>query len=140
MWRPYNETEQDLQNEAAVAEILSKKWGCDIHKLSEKIYPVDWVFSRDKIVVAYGEYKKRAKKYDTTLLSVSKYYRMIDLLNMAKVPVLLIIEWPDGIYYLDLSWEDMDLKAFIGGSSRGQNGDIEPIVYIPNEKFSKIIL
>lgn len=140
MWRPYNETEQDLQNEAAVAEILSKKWGCDVHKLSEKIYPVDWVFSRDMVVVAYGEYKKRSKKYDTTLLSVSKYYRMIDLMNMAKVPVLLIIEWPDGIYYLDFSWEDMNLKAFIGGSSRGQNGDIEPIVYIPSKKFSKIIL
>ena len=140
MWRPYNETEQDLKNEAAVAEVLSKKWSCDVHKLSEKIYPVDWVFSRNKIVIAYGEYKKRSKKYDTTLLSASKYYRMIDLMNMAKVPMLLIIEWPDGIYYFDLSKETTYLQAFVGGSYRGQNGDIEPVVYIPNEKFSVVVI
>lgn len=139
MWRPYNETEQDLQNEAAVAEMLSKRWSCDVHKLSEKIYPVDWVFSRDKVVIAYGEYKKRSKKYNTTLLSASKYYRMIELFKMAKVPVLLIVEWPEGVYYLDLSENTTNLRGFIGGSSRGQNGDIEPVVYIPNEKFFKVI-
>lgn len=138
MWRPRNETEQDLQNEAAVAKFLSDKWECDVHKLSENLYPVDWAFSREGTVVAYGEFKKRSKKFDTALLSAAKYYRMLDLARMTKLSVLLIIEWPKELCYIDLYKEPLDLQVYIGGNSRGQNGDIEPVVYIPCDKFVQV--
>ena len=138
-WRPRNETEQDLQNEARVAELLAQKWSCDVHKLSETLYPVDWAFSRKGVVVAYGEFKKRGKKYATALLSAAKYYRMLDFARITGLPVLLIIEWPDELAYIDLSDNnDLELEAEIGGNSRGQNGDIEPVVYIPCDKFEVV--
>jgi hypothetical protein len=134
-WRPRNETEEDLQNEGRVAQLLASKWDCEVHKLSEFLYPVDWVFSRQSDVLAYGEFKKRHKKYDTALLSAAKYYRMKDFARQTNRPVFLIIEWPDELTYVDLSKGDLELDAKIGGNSRGQNGDIEPVVYIPSDKF-----
>jgi len=138
MWRPRNETEQDLKNEAAIADLLSAKWKCDVHKLSETLYPVDWSFSRGGEVVAFGEYKRRSKKFDSALLSASKYFRMLELGRVYKLPVLLIIEWPNELGYIDLYNVPLDLQVYIGGNSRGQNGDIEPVVYIPCNKFTQV--
>lgn len=135
IWRPRNETEQDIQNENRVAQLLATKWSCDVHKLSEMLYPVDWVFSRENEVVAYGEFKKRNKKYNSVLLSAAKYYRMQDFVRQTKQPVLLIVEWPNELAYVDFLKETLDLETKIGGNSRGQNGDIEPVVYIPVDKF-----
>lgn len=137
-WRPRNETEQDLHNEARVAELLGAKWDCEVLKLSETLYPVDWAFSRDGVVVAYGEFKKRSKKFNTVLLSAAKFYRMQHFMQMTKVPVLLIIETPEELAFLDLSAHELNLRAFIGGNSRGQNGDTEPVVYIPYDKFEVV--
>lgn len=135
VWRPRNETEEDLQNESRVGQLLAEKWECDVYKLSEVLYPVDWAFSRGSTILAYGEFKKRSKKFDTLLLSAAKYYRMLDFARLTSQPVLLIIEWPDELGYIDLAKENLDLEAKIGGNSRGQNGDIEPVVYIPCDKF-----
>ena len=54
------------------------------------------------------------------------------------VPVLLILELPDGIWYWVTDRTPMQEKFKIGGNSRGQNGDTEPVVYIDANLFKKI--
>jgi hypothetical protein len=137
-WRPRNETPQDLENEAKAAEYLSELWAIKVTKLSEYLYPVDWAFSRNDEVVAFAEYKKRNRKYDSALLCAAKYFRMVEWGRITKLPVLLIIEWPGELMYINLTEEQLDLKPHIGGNSRGQNGDISPVVFIPCDKFVKV--
>lgn len=138
MWRPHNETPQDLQNEANAADILREKWEIDIHKLSPTLYGVDWVFSRDGEVVAFAEFKKRSKSYPNYILSAAKFTRMLRMADDFAVPVLLILELPDGIWYWVTDRTPMQEKFKIGGNSRGQNGDTEPVVYIDANLFKKI--
>ena len=140
MWRPHNETPQDLQNEANAAEILRSKWEIDIHKLSPILYGLDWVFSRDGEVVAFAEFKKRGKSYPTYLLSASKVIRMLRTKDEYGVPVILVLELPDGIWYWSIDRGPIDGKGKIqmGGNSRGQNGDTEPVVFIDANLFTKL--
>lgn len=139
MWRPRNETEEDLTNENNAAKILAEKWQVSVHKLSESLYGLDWAFSRNEKVIAFGEFKKRSKKFNTLLLSAAKYHKMVQLYKQTGIPTFLIVEWPEGIYYLDIGEPEMKLNIFMGGNfSRAQNGDLEPIVYIPVDKFTKI--
>jgi len=138
MWRPYNETKEHLENEDRVAKILSDKWNVDVLKLSPMLYTVDWAFSRNKHVTAYGEFKKLSHKYDTLMISAAKIMKMEQWHEWTRLPVLLIVEWPDGLWYFDISSNKWGTELKIGGSSRGQPGDIEPMVYIPVSKFKSV--
>lgn len=136
-WRPHNETAEDLAREEAAANTLAEVWDVEVTKLSDMLYGMDWVFSRNKNVVAFGEFKFRSKKFDTLLLSYAKYMRMVHLHKMTDLPVMLVVSWPDGLWYWDAANERID-KIVLGGNSRGQNGDIEPVVHIPTVDFRKI--
>jgi hypothetical protein len=140
MWRPYNETQEDLDNENRVAQILSQKWKAEVLKLSSMLYTVDWAFSRNGVVTAFGEYKKRSKKFDEIMLSAAKLMKMQQLHDFTKLPVLLIIEWPDGVWYWDISANRWKGDFIVAGNSRGQDGDTEPMVMIPISKFRNINL
>ena len=140
MYRPYNETQEDLDNENRVAQILSQKWKTEVLKLSPALYTVDWSFSRNGVVTAFGEYKKRSKKYNEVMLSAAKLMKMQQLHDFTGLPVLLIIEWPDGIWYWDMSADKWEGNFVVSGNPRGQNGDIEPTVMIPMSKFRNVNL
>jgi hypothetical protein len=136
-WRPHNETSEDLKREEAAANALSDMWQADVTKLSEALYGIDWVFSRHKEVVAFGEFKYRAKKYDTLILGLGKYMKMSEIHKMTGLPVILVVLWPDGLWYWDIAKHPID-KIEMGGNSRGQNGDIEPVVHIPIKAFVQV--
>lgn len=136
-WRPRNETTEDLQREEAAAKTLAEAWGVEVIKLSEALYGVDWAFSRDNKVVAFGEFKTRFKKYDTALLSFAKYSKLYNLHKLTGLPALLIIQWPDELCYWEV--DDEPLKSIgVGRNSRGQNGDTEPVIYIDVNKFRQV--
>jgi hypothetical protein len=49
---------------------------------------------------------------------------------------MVIVLWPEGLFYATLP--KLLLAPFMGGNSRGQNGDIEPVVHIPKDWFVKV--
>lgn len=136
-WREYNETQEDLANETAVADILKKAWNCEIVKLGSMLYNVDWAFFKDSELVGFGEYKKRSAKKDPLILSYAKYLRGTHLAHSSGKSFILVIEWPDGIWYCNIKKGD-EFPVKLTGSSRGQNGDMEPCVLIPLDRFKKV--
>ena len=136
-WRPRNETPEDLRHEAETAEILLTKYGITAQKLSETQYTFDWTLSKDDQVIALAEFKQRKIKYDTLLLSAAKYEAGMRYSERLKKPFVLFVRWPDGLYSFKFT-DDFVPEVKMGGNSRGQNGDIEPCVFIPVGLFIKI--
>ena len=136
-WRPRNETPEDLRHEAETAEILLAKYGITAQKLSETQYCFDWTLSKDDQVIALAEFKQRKTKYDTLLLSAAKYEAGMRYSKALKKPFVLFVRWPDGLFSYKFT-DDFVPDVKMGGNSRGQNGDIEPCVFIPIDLFIKI--
>jgi hypothetical protein len=136
-WRPRNETPEDLRHEAETAEILLAKYGITAQKLSETQYCFDWTLSKDDQVIALAEFKQRKIKYDTLLLSAAKYEAGMRYSERLKKPFVLFVRWPDGLFSYKFT-DDFVPDVKMGGNSRGQNGDIEPCVFIPVGLFIKI--
>lgn len=136
-WRPRNETAEDLSRENEAAEAIAASLGVTVHKLSEALYGVDWAFSYNGKVIAFAEFKARKKKYDTLLLSAAKYMKLIEIATSTGLPTYMVVRWDDGLWYYEINTKQ-HFPLEIGGNSRGQNGDIEPVVHIPTSEFSLV--
>mgnify|MGYP006275113101 CR=1 FL=1 len=136
-WRPHNETQQDLDNETAAAKAIEAVWGCKILKLSPTLYNVDWAFFRDSELMGFGEFKRRSTKTDPVILSYAKFLRGTHLARSAGTVFILVIQFPDGRWYCTIK-EDDTFPIMLDGSRRGQNGDMEPCVHIPLNRFKKL--
>jgi len=144
MSRPRNETPEDLAREDAARVLLCDKWQCKLMKLDDSLYRCDWALIRNNGLLGWGEYKYRGPtawgEYNTVLLSVSKWVYMKQLAQQTNKPFFLVFEWGDQIVYgkwppntgmgYDIRWG--------GRTDRGQTGDEEPVIMIPNTEF-KII-
>lgn len=138
-FRPKNETAEDLANENEAAEIIARVWEVEVIKLSDYLYRADWALVENGGVKAFAEFKRRSKKHDKLMISVAKYMYLLELSRCTGLPSLLIIRWPDGLWYHKITYPVLlPLDIRVGGNSRGQNGDIEPIIYIPIEQFKQI--
>lgn len=137
-WRPRNETSADLEFEDAAARVLEAKWNMQAVKLSEGLYNLDWAFFRDDALSAWGEFKRRSKRFpEGLLLSAAKWEHGCRLATMYRVPFIVVVQWPDGLYWM-ATYGDRHLQVVRGGSNRGQNGDKEPCVIIPDTEFKRI--
>lgn len=138
-FRPRNETPKDLANEEEAAQVLKEAWKVEVCKLSETLYRIDWALSRDNRVCAFAEFKTRSKKLGSLMISMAKYMHMVQIHRFTGLPTFLIVKWPDGYWYHEVAYvEQLPLDVRIGGNSRGQNGDIEPVIYIPVREFKQI--
>jgi hypothetical protein len=137
-WRPYNETAEDLALESAAASRIATKFNCEVVKLSPMLYQLDWAFFRNEMLVAWGEYRNRAKRYATYILSHAKWMKSKALVAETGKPCFLFVEWPDGLFYYEIKQDAVHpVKLF--ENFRGQNGDTEPCVHIPINLFSRKI-
>ena len=141
-WRPRNETDEDTKRESDAAAYIERvQWPVRVMKLSEALYKVDWaIFSNNK-QVAWGEYKHRNQRYDTLLLSAAKYYQARHLNKLSGLPCywFMSFDGDSALYKANLTDSEKPvLRPEIGGSSRGQNGDEEPCVFIPWSWFSRV--
>jgi hypothetical protein len=138
-WRPRNETESDRQNESAAASRIAVKFNCELVKLSEALYHVDWCLHRNNEVVAFAEYKRRRKSYPNWILSFAKYLKGIELASMAGTGARFVffIETDDrGIIYH--TFNEQSFPVVLAGNSRGQQGDVEPCIRIPDSMFKPL--
>lgn len=136
--RPRNETADDLARENAAKLAVEFAFNCQLIKLQEMIYSLDWVlFDGNGKVRAFCEYKYRRNskgKYKTLLLSSGKWTKAMNLSRELNVPFVMFVEWTDGIFY-SVHNVGEQLLVSVGGNSRGQPGDIEPTVHIPVDRF-----
>lgn len=136
-WRPRNETPADLEREAAAAAVISQRWACEVQKLSEGLYGLDWALFRDDVLIGWAEFKCRSERFPELLLSAAKWETGCRLSFMYQVPFCLVVRWPDGLYHFTTRGT-RPFKVAPRGSSRGQNGDKEPCVLIPTDEFKRI--
>jgi hypothetical protein len=137
--RPLYETEQDRQNEQALATLVSERFNCTMHKMPMK-YTLDFAAARDGEVVAFLEMRQRKinrDRFDTYMISLNKILRAEELGRVTGLPCFLVIQWTDAVGMCRL--DTCDYKVEIGGSTRrGDWQDIEPVAHIPINQFAEI--
>lgn len=139
-WRPRNETADDLRHEAEASKLIALRFGYTVTKLSEALYHIDWAISKDGEIRALGEFKKRKNSihaYPDLLLSAAKWKIGWDYAELIGVPFIMFVEWQEGLFYLKAS-RSSPIKYSVGGNSRGQNGDFEPLVHLNIADFIKV--
>ena len=139
MKRPIYETDSDLAKEKEVQEALYLLWEVTFNKLP-RAYHVDWMLTRKNEAKAFVELKCRNNnrhQYPTLMLSLHKWMHGKALAQEIGGKFLIIVKWNDGIFYHTQGW--CDVTYGIGGrKDRGDNQDIEPVVYIPVDYFKRV--
>ena len=59
-WRPLNESAADRKHELDDSVNVGLACGCDVRKLSDGLYGVDWALIKGDEVTAFAEYKWRS--------------------------------------------------------------------------------
>ena len=129
-WRPKNETPEDLEREEGARVALSDKYGIEIMKLSPELYNVDWAFIREGVVVAFAEYKWRKWQYDTLILSAAKVWKLQEYAKKGYSALVFVRFGSDPQFFYSRDSPETRYDLRLGGSSRGQNGDLEPVVHL----------
>jgi hypothetical protein len=152
MIRPRNETITDIEREEAARTRLEAAWKCLIIPLRPEAYRADWaIFKDQKTFVGWAEYKYRGLsregqpvkwgKYDSIIISLSKWMTLKHLGEKSHRHFYLFFEWADVMVYG--RWPPFTGSGYpiaygieLGGrEDRGQDGDREPVIVIPNNEF-----
>lgn len=141
MNRPLYETSADLSNEAAVLDLISKKWGAVYHKLPIR-YHLDYVATNPKgQVVGYVEIKVRKHSMDQIdrwggyMLSLAKLQTAESLCRISKAVFVLVVKCPEGVYWAKITDFTKFPVVIAGRTDRGDLQDVEPCVMIPTKLF-----
>lgn len=139
MARPIYETEQDRQNERALADAIEARFKCKLTKMSMK-YHLDFIAERDGKAVAFFEMRQRKNKmmaYSDYMLSLDKVRNADTLTAATGLPCYLVVKWADAVGYCEIPPSDSHVA--VGGSYRRNDPqDIEPMVFFPVAQFKVI--
>ena len=145
MSRPIYETQADLSNEAAVLQLLSKKWKATFHKLPIR-YHLDYAATNsDGSVVAYIEIKVRKytmqqiDNWGGYMLSVAKLQAAQSLCQISNAAFILVVKCADGLYWMKFKNYAEFPVGIAGRTDRKDSQDIEPCVMIPAKKFTSLV-
>ena len=140
IWRPHNETEEDLKKEALVMDELVDLFRADSWlKLSPMLYYSDAALFRGDEPFAYVEVKVRKRLYPTMILGVGKATHLWTVAVTNGIPAYFVVHVEQGLYcHKLLRPHRRNYKFKPGGNSRGQRGDIEPVIHIPIKQFRRI--
>lgn len=130
---------EDLIHERDAMMALEAATKSEGTKLSENLYGIDWVFSRNDVPLFLGEYKWRNTRYKTLIISVGKILKGETLASAMNIPFFLFVEWPgDGIFYCQGDLVSRS-KIVMAGNGRGQTGDKEPCYDTSTKLFKKLV-
>jgi hypothetical protein len=135
--RPLYETAADLNNEASATAVLCEALGCDALKLP-LASRADRLLHKDGEARTIVEYKCRRVKrgaYDTFMISKAKYDALCAW-NDRGFKAALLVEWADQLAYLMVPCEHEDGEG--GRTDRGDERDIESMVFIPTALFNTV--
>jgi len=138
--RKIYETEEDRKNERRIVEEVlmegekALKMGYK-HQIDFLVVDQQW---RGKSVIEVKKRKGTFGKYPDVMLSLLKWNKGIEFKRNNRLDFLFVVEWDDGIFmhrYEDL----IHYTIGIGGrTDRDDAQDIEPVVYVPNKKFTQM--
>lgn len=137
--RPKYETETDLANEAAVADVVASRWLCECRKLPLR-YDLDYAIYQDGFLKAYLEIKCRnvpSTQYKTVILSAAKVAAAKHLSASAGTPAILVVRYSDTDKWIDISKE----TAFHSPGGRSDRGDVqdqEPVAHFAADKMRNL--
>lgn len=143
MGRERYERQSDRRNEARVADHFAVKCSVAARKFPDgPRYSIDYGFFEiggARRMVGVGEVKCRGKRYDTLIIGLSKIRELCAYHRMGFGAVI-IVEWPDGIYWCKVGEKTMrDARTEWGGRvDRMDADDMEPVVHLPSEWFRRI--
>lgn len=138
--RPTYESASNLADEKYNASIIEAWAKCKLVKQPMSKF-IDWIAYRDDIPVATIEFKKRNNlraQYPTYMVSKAKWDNGIAAAHDLKVPFLMCIRWSDGLHYLPVTPQTPITTGTGGRRDRGDNADIEPMVYVDTNLFKRI--
>ena len=134
------ENDADRKNEQKFAEHLLKEYDCLASKLDMK-YGVDFfVAGSDGRGLYWIEYKHRSRIFDTYMISVYKIWRGRSLAQNTGMEFKIVVECDQKYYTVNIT-ENVLLGSTIGiggRTDRGNDGDVEPMYFIPWDMFQEI--
>jgi hypothetical protein len=141
MSRPIYETDEDREQELAVATAFAAKCdGWSAHQLP-RLAPVDVAFTCNGCLAAFAEIKCRnikLSKYPTLILSVAKVGKMEALRALVDVPIYLIAHLEDFTMTMAVQNIAPNCEQAMGGrGDRGDPADMEMVYHIPWALFPK---
>lgn len=138
--RPLYETQQDRDNEQALARIIEREFNCELTKMPIKL-SLDYMATRNGSAVAFIEARKRRNTmyaFPTYMISLYKVMMASNLTQATGLPCFLAVQWSDRAGICKLPPEDMDVA--IGGTvRRGDPQDIEPVTYFDMGVFRELL-
>lgn len=139
--RPTYEKRGDRINERVVAGVVAEITGLTLREMP-KFHPLDYSFSEPggRTVLAV-EIKCRTNlrsAYPTYMLALQKYRMMVEIQEMRRHPVWLVVQWRDELGHLSIPAPHTD--GFGGRQDRGDPRDQERVVYFPVADFKPIDL
>jgi|TARA_Y100000296_G_scaffold73261_1_gene90557 hypothetical protein len=141
MARPRYETEEHLQAEEVVAEVLEEMWTpLKAHKLPIK-YVADYAFvdpSHTKSIRTFVEVRCRnhmSTTYGTYMISLYKFMKMLELKEVTNVNTILVVDFKDGLYQCPIKPERLYPPHWGGMGELRDWQDKEPVIYIPMSEF-----
>jgi hypothetical protein len=138
-WRPRNETPEDREREEQARVQIAAYTGCDVRKVPDSLYGVDWSMWRQGELVQWGEFKWRGhERYPSLLIGCAKVWKLIYLFQMTGVSSCLYVRWNDGLWECPVHGTPMPKPEWGGRGDRGQLGDMEPCYKIDMRHFKKV--
>ena len=131
------ENKRDLTNEIAAVAAILEHMKCDRFEKLPRFYRIDFLLMKGAAIKYFVEVKCRKNKqakYPDFMLSMAKYFGMINWQLMSGIPALLVVKWSDGIGTMTLPAGGIKF-GWGGRSDRNDDQDMEPVVLIPIDRF-----
>lgn len=146
MVRPIYETDETLEREEAIVTRLTYQWRCEAVKLPYK-YHLDYALVRGDEIIAWCEVRDRSYTWEKIndlggyMLAYAKWEKASMLNNISGLPFVLAVQCVDALKVAVFN-PLPEMKPSIAGmpaSKRGDWQDKEPCIFIPIERFDRVI-
>lgn len=140
MSRPKYETEENLNNEEDVKQIIEYVWTCECKKLPTKDV-LDFAMCRNGRVEGWLEIKCRKISFKNShdyMISLYKIKEARELVRETNLPFFLVVKFTDGLYYYKDEGETHRLNWGGRFKTARDSQDQEPCYYININLFTKI--
>tara|TARA_Y100000289_G_C3862108_1_gene119062 strand:+ start:68 stop:517 length:450 start_codon:yes stop_codon:yes gene_type:complete len=136
------ENQQDKKNEEKLAELLAKKFKCEMLPEPKFSY-FDYVAHRNKRPVAMIEMRKRSheySKYPTIMMPLQKLTAYHAVKGIMNLPCYFVVQWKDYVGYADFDDFIIEADYRISEISHNRRGDLrqEIVSHLPKEKVKLI--
>lgn len=135
------ESPADRDNQFEIATVLGARWDAVMHELPHS-YEIDFVATRDNIIVAVVETKQRShgfEMYPDVMVSLRKWKALKEY-EAIGIRAILAFRFQQTIYWHRVADWSGPIAFRIGGRTvqTRDTADIEPVIHIPADQWKKL--